>query len=90
MFPPRRWICGTVEVPPTRRGVQKRGGSAKAERTDVAVLDAKFDEIYQRGGIYNFLSHPQWLDYGSEGFYERHLAHVSHRRARRSGAQKYI
>ena len=60
--------------------VQKRGGAAKSERLDVAALDAKFDEIYQRGGIYNFMSHPQWLDYGADGFYERHLAHISRRR----------
>jgi peptidoglycan/xylan/chitin deacetylase (PgdA/CDA1 family) len=59
--------------------VQKRGGAAKTERIDVATLNAKFDEIYQRGGIYNFMSHPQWLDYGADGFYERHLAHVSRR-----------
>jgi peptidoglycan/xylan/chitin deacetylase (PgdA/CDA1 family) len=60
--------------------VQKRGGAAKTERIDVGALNAKFDEIYQRGGIYNFMSHPQWLDYGPDGFYERHLAHVSRRR----------
>ena len=59
--------------------VQKRGGAAKTERIDVGALNAKFDEIYQRGGIYNFMSHPQWLDYGPDGFYERHLAHVSRR-----------
>lgn len=60
--------------------VQKRGGAAKTERLDVNVLNAKFDEVYQRGGIYNFLSHPQWLDFGPDGFYERHLAHISRRR----------
>ncbi len=60
--------------------VQKRGGAAKSEIVDVANLDAKFDEIYQRGGIYNFMSHPQWLDYGPDGFYERHLAHIGRRR----------
>jgi hypothetical protein len=60
--------------------VQKRGGSAKSDHTDVSALDAKFDDVYQRGGIYNFMSHPQWLDYGAEGFYERHLAHISRRR----------
>jgi hypothetical protein len=38
--------------------VQKEGRVRQDERTDVAVLDAKFDEIYQRGGIYNFLSPP--------------------------------
>jgi peptidoglycan/xylan/chitin deacetylase (PgdA/CDA1 family) len=59
--------------------VQKRGGAAKTERIDINVLNAKFDEIYQRGGIYNFMSHPQWLDFGPEHFYERHLAYVSRR-----------
>jgi peptidoglycan/xylan/chitin deacetylase (PgdA/CDA1 family) len=59
--------------------VQKRGGAAKTERLDIPVLNAKFDEVYQRGGIYNFMSHPQWLDYGAEAFYERHLAHIAKR-----------
>ncbi|MGH9627430.1 MAG: polysaccharide deacetylase family protein, partial [Bryobacteraceae bacterium] len=59
--------------------VQKRGGAAKTEIVDVAVLNAKFDEVYQKGGIYNFMSHPQWLDFGPDGFYERHLAHISRR-----------
>jgi peptidoglycan/xylan/chitin deacetylase (PgdA/CDA1 family) len=59
--------------------VQKRGGAAKTEITDVKILNAKFDEVYRRGGIYNFMSHPQWLDYGPDTFYERHLAHISRR-----------
>jgi peptidoglycan/xylan/chitin deacetylase (PgdA/CDA1 family) len=59
--------------------VQKKGGIAKSGRTNVAELNAKFDEVYQRGGIYNFLSHPQWLDFGADQFYERHLAHVGKR-----------
>jgi hypothetical protein len=58
---------------------QKRGGSAKSEIVDLAILNAKFDEIYQKGGIYNFMSHPQWLDYGADGFFEKHLAHVGGR-----------
>ncbi len=56
--------------------VQKKGGIAKSGRTNVAEVNAKFDEVYQRGGIYNFMSHPQWLDYGPDKFYEQHLAHV--------------
>lgn len=59
--------------------VQKRGGAAKTEILDVKVLNGKFDEIYKKGGIYNFMSHPQWLDYGPEGFYEKHLAYVGRR-----------
>jgi len=59
--------------------VQKKGGIARHGRTDVAELNAKFDEVYQRGGIYNFLSHPQWLDYGPDRFYEKHLAHIGKR-----------
>src|SRR5437870_6630659 len=56
------------------------GGIAQNGRTGVSEVNAKFDEIYARGGIYNFMSHPQWLDYGPDGFYERHLAHISRRR----------
>jgi peptidoglycan/xylan/chitin deacetylase (PgdA/CDA1 family) len=59
--------------------VQKRGGAAKTERLDMNLLNGKFDEVYKNGGIYNFLSHPQWLDYGPDAFYERHLAHISRR-----------
>ena len=59
--------------------VQKKGGIAKSGRTDVPELNAKFDEVYQRGGVYNFLSHPQWLDYGEDKFYERHLAYIGKR-----------
>lgn len=59
--------------------VQKRGGAAKTARLDLNVLNGKFDEVYQRGGIYSFVSHPQWLDYGPDGFYEKHLAHIGRR-----------
>lgn len=60
--------------------VQKKGGIARSGRTNVSELNAKFDEIYSREGVYNFLSHPQWLDYGPDKFYEQHLAHVGGRR----------
>ncbi|PYT26358.1 MAG: hypothetical protein DMG57_21770 [Acidobacteria bacterium] len=50
--------------------VQKMGGIAQNGRTGVSEVNAKFDEVYQRGGIYNFMSHPQWLDYGPGKFYE--------------------
>jgi hypothetical protein len=46
----------------------------------VPKLNAKFDEVLKNGGIYNFLSHPQWLDYGPESFYEKHLGHISRRK----------
>jgi peptidoglycan/xylan/chitin deacetylase (PgdA/CDA1 family) len=59
--------------------VQKRGGSATDEVIDVAVLNAKFDEVYKNGGIYSFLSHPQWLDFGPDAFFEKHLAHIGRR-----------
>ena len=59
--------------------VQKKGGIARSGRTDVPELNAKFDEVYQRGGIYSFLSHPQWLDFGPTKFYEQHLAYIGHR-----------
>lgn len=59
--------------------VQKKGGISPSGRTDVAEVNRKFDEVYAKGGIYNFLSHPQWLDYGPEGFYEQHLRHLAKR-----------
>jgi peptidoglycan/xylan/chitin deacetylase (PgdA/CDA1 family) len=60
--------------------VQKLGGIPKSGNTDVPKLNAKFDEVLKNGGIYNFLSHPQWLDYGAESFYEKHLEHISRRK----------
>jgi len=59
--------------------VQKRGGSATTQVIDVELLNKKFDEVHAERGIYHFLSHPQWLDFGPEGFYEKHLAHVARR-----------
>ncbi len=59
--------------------VQKRGGSAKTARLDINVLNGKFDEVYNAGGIYNFTSHPQWLDFGPDKFYETHVAHIGKR-----------
>lgn len=59
--------------------VQKKGGIAPAGRTDVPSLNAKFDEVYQNGGIYHFVSHPQWLDYGPDSFFEKHLAYLGGR-----------
>jgi hypothetical protein len=46
---------------------------------DLQQLNGKFDEIYERGGIYNFMSHPQWLDYGEDAFFEKHLSHIAKR-----------
>ena len=48
-------------------------------RTDLTALNGKFDEVSAAGGIYSFVSHPALLDYGPDGFYERHLAHVGGR-----------
>lgn len=59
---------------------QKKGGIAKSGRTDVPTLNAKFDEVYARGGIYNLMSHPQWLDFGPDAFYEQHLKHIGGRK----------
>jgi peptidoglycan/xylan/chitin deacetylase (PgdA/CDA1 family) len=59
--------------------VQKAGGLAKHGRTEVSEINAKFDEVYRRGGVYGFMSHAQWLDFGAESFYEQHLKHVSGR-----------
>ncbi len=59
--------------------VQKIGGIAKSGRTDVPTINSKFDQVYKEGGIYSFLSHPQWLDYGPDSFYERHLSYIARR-----------
>jgi peptidoglycan/xylan/chitin deacetylase (PgdA/CDA1 family) len=59
--------------------VPKRGEVTISGRTDVPVLNAKFDEVHSAGGIYTFVSHPQMLEYGKDAFYERHLAHVGGR-----------
>ena len=48
-------------------------------RTDILALNDKFDEVSGVGGIYSFVSHPQMLDYGPDGFYERHLAYIGGR-----------
>jgi peptidoglycan/xylan/chitin deacetylase (PgdA/CDA1 family) len=73
-YDPNRYDATYTQV------VQKKGGISPSGRTDVAQVNRKFDEVYNNGGIYNFLSHPQWLDYGLEGFYERHLAYLANRR----------
>ncbi len=57
-----------------QRGNGRAGGPVQP---DVAALDAKFDEVYAKGGIYHFMSHPQSLDFGPTGFYEQHLSHIS-------------
>lgn len=59
--------------------VQHRNG-AKSDAIDLAALDAKFDEVLGKGGIYHFMSHPQWLDFGPDAFYESHLKRVGGRR----------
>jgi peptidoglycan/xylan/chitin deacetylase (PgdA/CDA1 family) len=48
-------------------------------RTDVPLLNAKFDEVHAASGIYSFVSHPQMLDYGRDSFYERHLSYIGGR-----------
>ena len=61
------------------QAVQKDGGIAPSGRTDVAAINAKFDEVVSAGGIYNFLTHPNWLDFEPGSFYEQHLAHIARR-----------
>jgi peptidoglycan/xylan/chitin deacetylase (PgdA/CDA1 family) len=58
---------------------RRTGEVGVAGRTEVSVLNAKFDQVFTAGGIYSFVSHPQMLDYGRDSFYERHLAHISGR-----------
>lgn len=61
------------------QAVQKDGGIAPSGRTDVAAINAKSDEVIAAGGIYNFLTHPNWLDFEAGSFYEQHLAHIARR-----------
>lgn len=57
--------------------VQRAGGrNAANPLPDVNSLNAKFDEVSGKGGIYHFLSHPQSLEFGPLGFYEQHLSHI--------------
>ena len=65
----------------TRRSCRKQEAAEArtAPPIDVPDLDAKFDEVYKKGGIYHFMSHPQSLDFGPDGFYEKHLSHISRR-----------
>ena len=74
------WASNPYEAPYTQV-VQRAGGrrGATAPPIVVADLNAKFDEVYGKGGIYHFMSHPQSLDFGPEGFYEKHLAHIGRR-----------
>lgn len=59
--------------------VQKKGGLAKSGRTELKEINAKFDEVYRSGGIYSFMSHPQWIDFGPDTFYERHMRYIGSR-----------
>lgn len=72
------WAENPYDAPYTQV-VQKPGGrgAATAPPVNVPDLDAKFDEVYAKGGIYHFMSHPQSLDFGPDGFYEKHLSHIS-------------
>lgn len=56
--------------------VQHRG-VAKSDTIDLASLNGKFDQVYSKGGVYNFMSHPQWLDFGTDAFYEAHVRHLA-------------
>ena len=75
--------------------VQKQGGVAPAGRTDIALLNAKFDEVHPppaagraggpaaapsaEGGVYQFMTHPAWIDLGKDKFFEQHMAYVAGR-----------
>lgn len=66
-----------------QKGYSKFAGKGRevaiSGSTDLAALNGKFDEVAATSGIYSFVSHPQMLDYGTDSFYERHLAHISRR-----------
>jgi peptidoglycan/xylan/chitin deacetylase (PgdA/CDA1 family) len=74
------WASNPYDAPYTQV-VQRAGGRRGATAPPIVVADlkAKFVEVYGKGGIYHFMSHPQSLDFGPEGFYEQHLAHISRR-----------
>lgn len=76
------WASNPYNAPYTqvvqRRGGGRRGGTPPPP-IDVQDLNAKFDDVYRNRGIYHFVSHPQSVDFGPDGFYERHLAHISRR-----------
>ena len=60
--------------------VQKKGGPVALDgRTSVPEVNGKFDEVYENGGIYHFVTHPQWLDFEPGSFYEQHLGHIAGR-----------
>ncbi len=73
------WALNPLDLAYTQV-VQKKGGIAKSGRTDVPEINAKFDEVYAKGGIYHFMTHPAWLDFGPDAFYEQHLKHIGGRR----------
>jgi len=62
-----------------QKGYVTADGCVVSGRTDVGAVNGKFDEVYAVGGVYSFVSHPQWLEYGPDRFYERHLAHIGGR-----------
>jgi peptidoglycan/xylan/chitin deacetylase (PgdA/CDA1 family) len=74
------WAANPFDAPYTQV-VQKAGGrrGTTAPPIDVPDLNKKFDEVYEKGGIYHFMSHPQSLDFGPDGFYEKHLSHIARR-----------
>jgi peptidoglycan/xylan/chitin deacetylase (PgdA/CDA1 family) len=74
------WADNPFDAPYTQV-VQKAGGrrGTTAPPIDVPDLNRKFDEVYDKGGIYHFMSHPQSLDFGPDGFYEKHLGHIGRR-----------
>jgi peptidoglycan/xylan/chitin deacetylase (PgdA/CDA1 family) len=74
----RTWAANPMSAAYTQV-VQKRGGTAKQPRMDVPTVNKVFDDVYAEGGIYQFVSHPAWLEYRPEQFYEQHLAHIGGR-----------
>jgi peptidoglycan/xylan/chitin deacetylase (PgdA/CDA1 family) len=71
------WADNWMDAPYTQVVQRGNGRAGGPVQPDVHDLNAKFDEVYGKGGIYHFMSHPQSLDFGSFGFYEQHLSHIS-------------
>jgi peptidoglycan/xylan/chitin deacetylase (PgdA/CDA1 family) len=71
------WADNWMDAPYTEVVQKGNGRMGGPTQPDAAVYNAKFDEVYAKGGIYHFMSHPQSLDFGPTAFYEQHLMHIS-------------
>jgi PKD repeat protein len=47
--------------------------------TNVTILNAKFDEVYNEGGIYHIFTHPRNLNYAEGRYVDLHTDYISNR-----------